>query len=80
MLVCHCHVVSDRTVRAVAEAGAVDVAAVTSLCGAGGDCGGCVPAIEDLLAEAAVAVRHPERVQGRQRQRRVQAPSAAFAN
>jgi bacterioferritin-associated ferredoxin len=79
VLLCHCHVVSDRTVRAVAQAGAVDVDAVTSLCGAGGDCGGCVPAIEDLLAEAALAVREPERLRQRQRQRRVAVPSVAVA-
>ena len=74
MILCHCNVVSDRTVRAVAEAGAVDRAAVTALCGAGGDCEGCVPAIEELLAEAAIAVRDPDRLRRRQRQRRTLAP------
>lgn len=57
MIVCHCEVVSDRDVRTAIAAGAHDVDAVTDTCGAAGRCGGCVPAVENLLAEAALAAR-----------------------
>ena len=70
MYVCHCNVVSDRTIRAAITDGAHDVAAVSARCGAGTVCGGCVPAIEDLLAEAAAAIRAPELVGVRQSARR----------
>jgi bacterioferritin-associated ferredoxin len=49
-LVCHCERVSDRTIRAKIRHGADDVKAVARRCGAGGGCGGCIPAIEALLA------------------------------
>ena len=65
MLVCHCNVVSDRAIRAAIDDGACDVAAVTAACGAGGTCCGCVPAIERLLADAALGVRDPEALAGR---------------
>lgn len=62
MIVCHCHVVSDRAVRAVVNAGANDLDSVASACGAGNACGGCLPSIERLLADAEVAVRDPQLV------------------
>jgi bacterioferritin-associated ferredoxin len=70
MFVCHCRVVSDRSVRAAISAGAADVDDVMDHCGLGDGCGGCIPAVEDLLAEAALAVREPQRVAQRQRARR----------
>lgn len=70
MLVCHCRVVSDRAVRAVIGEGVADLDEVMDRCGLGGDCGGCLPAVEDLLADAALAVRSPVGVATRQRQRR----------
>jgi bacterioferritin-associated ferredoxin len=74
--VCHCRVVSDRSVRTAISEGARDVDAVMDRCGLGDGCGGCIPAVEDLLAEAALAVREPERLVRRQRARRAahQAP------
>lgn len=78
MLVCHCRVVSDRAVRAAISAGATGVDEVASLCGAGAECGGCVPSVEDLLAEAAIAVTAPERMAERQGRRR-RASQPAFA-
>jgi bacterioferritin-associated ferredoxin len=78
LYVCHCRVVSDATIRASIAAGARDVAGVTARCGAGGGCGGCHPAIEELLAEAAVAVRQPELVRARQARRRRGAPVPAL--
>jgi bacterioferritin-associated ferredoxin len=70
MLVCHCAVVSDRTIRATIAAGADDVDAVGQGCRAGVACGGCRPAIEDLLAEAALAIREPALVGDLQAARR----------
>ncbi len=49
MIVCHCFGVSDRRIHAEAGLGATDVDDITSRCGAGGDCGGCVDLIEDIL-------------------------------
>ena len=79
MLLCHCRVVSDRTVRAVIDACAVDTAAVTALCGAGGECGGCVPEMERLLADAALGVREPARLRERQSRRRTPNATPVFA-
>ncbi len=59
MVVCHCVVVSDREVRAQVLAGALDAEDIAARCGAGTMCGGCVPVVEALLAEQAVAVRRP---------------------
>jgi bacterioferritin-associated ferredoxin len=73
VIVCHCRVVSDRAVRAAISDGAASVADVASACGAGSGCGGCVPSIEALLAEAALAVVSPQLVVERQRRRRVAA-------
>jgi bacterioferritin-associated ferredoxin len=49
VIICHCLAVSDRVVRAVVRYGADDVDAVTAVCGAGGDCGGCRLRIERVL-------------------------------
>ena len=51
MLVCHCFAVNDRRVRAAIEAGARDESDVAAACGAGLDCGGCLPAVARLLDE-----------------------------
>jgi bacterioferritin-associated ferredoxin len=79
VLVCHCEVVGDRTIRAAIADGAADVAAVTRRCGAGGGCGGCHPAIEELLAEARLAVERPDLLRDRQARRRRGALVPAFA-
>ena len=49
MLLCSCRGVSDRTIKATVAAGAESPDEVARLCGAGSVCGGCVPAIEELL-------------------------------
>lgn len=54
MVVCHCREVTDRCIAAAIKAGAHDPAAVTRRCGAGGACGGCVPALRALLASLGV--------------------------
>jgi bacterioferritin-associated ferredoxin len=53
MLVCHCRTVSDREVRAAIASGARTVGEVARECGAGGACGGCRFAVQDLLATGA---------------------------
>ena len=50
MYVCVCNAVTEVEVRACLEAGATSVEAVTRACGAGGDCGACHGAIEELMA------------------------------
>ena len=80
MYVCHCRVVTDRTIRQAVAAGAHDVEAVMDACGAGEACGGCIPSIEALLADAQLAVRHPERIgaiQSLRRRPRVPVPASA---
>lgn len=58
MIVCHCNRVNDRAIRAAICEGACTVEEVAERCGAAGRCGGCVPAVEELLDEARSAVRH----------------------
>jgi bacterioferritin-associated ferredoxin len=49
MLICHCKAVNDQTIRAAVMAGASDIDALAGMCGAGSRCGGCIPAVIDLL-------------------------------
>ncbi|MFZ4519576.1 MAG: (2Fe-2S)-binding protein [Microthrixaceae bacterium] len=51
-IACSCHGVRDRTVEDAIAAGARSVDHVMDLCGAGTNCGGCVPTIESLLEAA----------------------------
>lgn len=51
MLICHCRVVNDRAVRDAIAAGARAPEDVANHCGAGSRCGGCLPALLELLAE-----------------------------
>ena len=50
MYVCHCRAVTDRHICEAIEAGACDAETVSRRCGAGGACGGCIPAVRALLA------------------------------
>jgi bacterioferritin-associated ferredoxin len=77
--VCHCRVVSDHRIRTAIAGGARSVDEVGAVCDAGTGCGGCHPAIEDLLAEAVLAVREPELLRARQARRRRLAPVPALA-
>jgi len=56
MVVCLCHAVSDRAVRAAIAAGARTVKDVAEMCGAGTDCGACCPMLAQLVAESRGAV------------------------
>ena len=50
MYICHCRAVTDRRICEAIEAGACDAETVIRRCGAGGACGGCLPAVRELLA------------------------------
>jgi bacterioferritin-associated ferredoxin len=50
LYVCHCRAVTDRRICEAIEAGAADAETVSRRCGAGGACGGCLPAVRALLA------------------------------
>ncbi|HEY4188220.1 MAG TPA: (2Fe-2S)-binding protein [Polyangia bacterium] len=60
MLVCHCHEVGDRTLRKCIREGAQTISEIGAACGAGTSCGGCRPAIQDLIS-ALVLPRMVER-------------------
>jgi len=51
LLVCHCHRICDRTIRASIQQGACSIKEVGKACGAGRGCGGCRPTIAELLVE-----------------------------
>jgi nitrite reductase (NADH) large subunit len=50
MYVCHCRAVTDHTIEhEVLERGATTIEDLAECCGAGSECGGCWPALEELL-------------------------------
>ena len=51
MLVCHCFAVREREIRSEISSGAQSACEIARRCRAGAGCGGCVPLIEELLAE-----------------------------
>jgi bacterioferritin-associated ferredoxin len=51
--------VNERRVREEIERGARDEFDVARVCGAGAECGGCVPVITAILAETGCATRCP---------------------
>lgn len=56
MVVCHCNAVSDREIRSAVAAGAMDADDLARHCSAGTRCGGCIPVVEAILSETAVAI------------------------
>lgn len=62
MLICHCRAVNDRVTRTTVAAGARDPREIAEGCGAGGECGGYVPALLALLDQARVDGDGRERV------------------
>ncbi|MGI8983987.1 MAG: (2Fe-2S)-binding protein [Acidimicrobiales bacterium] len=55
MYICHCRAVTDRRICEAIESGACDPDTVRRRCGAGGACGGCLPAVRALLAHYGVS-------------------------
>ncbi|MGQ0745140.1 MAG: (2Fe-2S)-binding protein [Acidimicrobiales bacterium] len=51
MYVCHCLAVTDHEIKAAMDAGARDVLEVSRRCQAATGCGGCYPALVQLLQE-----------------------------
>lgn len=51
MIVCHCARVCDRTIRAAVQEGACTEEAVADACAAGSMCGGCIPAVSEIIEE-----------------------------
>ena len=58
MIVCLCRAVCERVLDDAIAAGASSVEAVRRVCGAGGDCGACLPMIADWIEQQA-AERYP---------------------
>ena len=52
MVVCHCLRINDRVIAHFTADPDITAEDITRECGAGGRCGGCVEAIEEMLAEA----------------------------
>jgi bacterioferritin-associated ferredoxin len=57
--VCHCRAVTDGRVRCAIEEGAREPSELGRRCGAGTRCGGCLPALQALLAEYGFSVDPP---------------------
>ena len=51
MVVCHCKAIFEREVRALVRAGADSRPELARACGAGTDCGGCRPVLDQIIAE-----------------------------
>ncbi|MCH2107842.1 MAG: (2Fe-2S)-binding protein [Polyangiaceae bacterium] len=65
MLICHCREVSHHNIHAVIDDGASTVSKVAKSCGAGNSCGGCIPAIREIL-ESKSALNSADLVTSRQ--------------
>jgi len=51
VIVCQCNGVSDRTIRRAIRGGAASCREIARSCNAGTFCGGCRPAIAELIRE-----------------------------
>ncbi len=49
MLICHCRRVTDHQIREATQLGAKTVGQVGRFCGAGTCCGGCAPAVLEIV-------------------------------
>jgi bacterioferritin-associated ferredoxin len=59
VIVCHCKAVRETSIRDAVRAGARCHRSVARACKAGGMCGGCRPAIEEIIEEEqSVAAPH----------------------
>jgi bacterioferritin-associated ferredoxin len=48
-IVCHCEAVRDRTILRAIRRGCTDLDSIRDHCGAAARCGGCAPAVCDLI-------------------------------
>ena len=55
MIICHCKGLNDREVAKAAREGAMTADDVGRFCAAGTECGGCRPAIEEIIAKTGQA-------------------------
>ena len=46
---CYCHAVTDREIDREIARGASSIEELVAACGAGAECGGCLPTLEELL-------------------------------
>lgn len=51
MIVCQCKGITDRQLRAIVRLGYDSAERVASACGAGTECGGCLPTIAAIVAQ-----------------------------
>ena len=51
MIICHCRGINDRTVHDAIDDGMETVEELAEICGTGSDCGGCRPALAELIVE-----------------------------
>jgi bacterioferritin-associated ferredoxin len=56
MVVCHCLRINDRVIARFTRDPDVTAEDITRECGAGGRCGGCVEAIDEILRTARLGV------------------------
>jgi bacterioferritin-associated ferredoxin len=54
-IICHCEVVRERTIQKAIRRGAMTLEDVQAECGAAMRCGGCTPAVLEMLAEHCAA-------------------------
>jgi bacterioferritin-associated ferredoxin len=53
MIVCHCHLVTERRIRQMVREGCSSLTELGRACGAGTSCGGCLPLVCEIVEEAA---------------------------
>lgn len=51
MIICHCVGVTERRIRLIALSGQCTRERVAEMCGAGTCCGGCQPAIDEIIEQ-----------------------------
>jgi len=49
VIVCHCRAVTDRDIRDSIRSGLTDLIEIEEATGAGSCCGGCLPAVHELV-------------------------------
>jgi bacterioferritin-associated ferredoxin len=59
MIICQCNGVSDRTIRKAVRSGAGNRNDVVRACAAGEACGGCAPAIDEIIEAERERIARP---------------------